>query len=88
MVIEKEYTGEEIAARGEAVYDAKLRQILDVPENRGKVVAVDIDSGDYAVGRRSLDVVTELQARRPEAFIYILRVGYPAAISIGGGFTR
>ena len=40
------YSREEIARRGEALYNQKIRPQVEAA-NRGKFLVIDVDSGDY-----------------------------------------
>ncbi len=65
---------DEVTRRGLAIYDARLRAILE-PEHNGKVVAIHVDSGDYAVARNSPLARRALRARRPEGMILTTDIG-------------
>jgi hypothetical protein len=73
---------EEIASRGEALWQSRIRpQIGD--EERGKVVAIDVDSGTYEIGKNALEASEKLLAYRPDAEIWCVRVGHRALYRIG-----
>lgn len=78
------YSDEEVVSLGKERYEKELRSQLETPENRGRLVALDIETGDYEMGHDSLEVVNALMARKPESHIYLLRIGRPTAISMGG----
>ena len=40
------YTKEEIAARGQAIYEQRIRAKVE-PEHIGKFLIIDIETGDY-----------------------------------------
>lgn len=69
---------EEIGQRGVAIYDAKLRSLLE-PQHRGQFVAIDVESEDYEVADEARDARVRLHERRPEAQVLVERIGYPAA---------
>lgn len=69
---------EEIGQRGVAIYDAKLRSLLE-PQYRGQFVAIDVESEDYEVADEARDARVRLHERRPEAQVLVERIGYPAA---------
>lgn len=54
----------------------------------GKVVAIDVRSGDYEIADKGIDATVGLIARRPDAFIWRERVGFNAVNSIGGSLRR
>jgi len=78
------YSPGEIVRRGQERYEREVRARVEA-ENRGKMLALDVDTGDYELADDSLTALDRLQARKPDAPVYILRVGYPTAVKIGGG---
>ena len=78
-------SSEEIAARGQRIYEERVRG--EVEENHtGDFVVIDIDSGDYEVDRKDIDASMRLRQRHPRAITFGLRVGFPAAYRLGGRF--
>ena len=61
---------------GRAIYHEKIRPMLG-PEHKGKVVVIDVKTGDYEVADRHLDADIELRKRRPDAFTWEERVDAP-----------
>ena len=54
----------------------------------GKFVIIDINSGEYEIDEDDITASIRLQARRPDAFGYIMRVGYSAAYFFGGYYEE
>ncbi len=77
------YTGEAIVRRGEELYERSIRHQVETDENIGKIVSIDIDTGDYVV-----DAGLQVQSQHAEATIYGKRIGYDAAFALGGTLTR
>jgi hypothetical protein len=77
------YSKEQVAARGEDIYDREIRLNVEA-DNRGKYLVLDIESGEYEVDRDDLTATKRLLAKRPNAILYGLRIGYPAAYRLGG----
>ena len=75
---EPHHTAEELARLGSEVFDRHVRPVLR-PEDDGKFVALDIDTGDHEIDEDDYAAVTRLQARRPSAEVWLGRVGQPAA---------
>lgn len=72
----------EVARRAKEIYQRDIRaQVID--KHRGELLALDIYSGDYEIDRDSLMASDKLRERRPDALIYVLRVGYNAVYGIG-----
>jgi len=74
--------GEGVVERGHALYEREILPRLD-PHARGKFLAVDVDTGDYEVDSDELAALKRVRARRPDARLYLLRVGFPSAYRIG-----
>ena len=83
-----ELSKEEIVVRGEAIYSDQLRTTIENDENLGKIVMIDIESGDYAIAQTGLEASQLLRARQPEGVFCALRIGYTAVETIGGVLPR
>ena len=66
---------------GKAIYNDKIKDTLG-PEHKGKVVVIDINSGDYEIGDDDMEATQRLLERRPDADAWAKRVGYPALYEI------
>ena len=75
MINQPRYDKEEFARRGDAIYEEKLRPILE-KENHGKFVAIDIETGAYEVDATELLASDRLLAQIPNAQIWLRRIGY------------
>ena len=82
------YTGEEIVRRGEEFYERSIRHQVETDENIGKIVSIDIETGDYAVDADPVVAGLQVQSRHPQAAIYGKRIGYDAAFALGGTLTK
>jgi len=69
------YDKDEFARRGDAIYEEKLRPILE-KGNHGKFVAIDIETGAYEVDEDELTASDRLLARVPNAQIWLRRIGF------------
>jgi len=74
---------EELARRGEETYAQTVRPALR-PEDEGKFVAIDVESGAFEVDADDYTAVTRLHARVPGAQVWLVRAGYPAAHRLRG----
>ena len=75
------------AAIGRAIYNEKICETLG-PEYRGKIVVIDIHSGDYEIADKDIEATNRLLKRRPDAYTWAERVGSRAPYRIGGGGVR
>jgi hypothetical protein len=80
--------GEEIGRRGEEIYETRLRPLLETDTNIGKVVSIDVDSGDYEIADDLIVAGKRLQARHANARMYAKRIGYNAVYAVGGSLIR
>lgn len=83
------FSSEEICRLGKALYTQKLKAVVETEENIGKLIAIDIETGDYAIGDDdSLEAPHLLQSRHPGAALYTARIGYDAVYALGGIVER
>ncbi|MBM4036202.1 MAG: hypothetical protein FJ291_31085 [Planctomycetes bacterium] len=73
---------DELVRRGQDYYERVLRAKLD-PAHRGEFLAIEVESGDYALGKSTLDALDKAEAKHPDSVFYIMRVGYRTAGRIG-----
>jgi hypothetical protein len=76
------YSKEEHARRGTALYEQQVRPQVEAG-NRGKVVALDVDTGAFEVAEDTLTASQRLLARHPDAQIWCVRIGHPAVHRFG-----
>ncbi len=63
-----------LSRRGLAVYDEKLKPILE-PEFDKKFVAIHVDTEDYAVAASSGDAMRAIRRRHPDGWLVMKRIG-------------
>lgn len=79
----RRYTREETARRGDEIYERVVRPLVGEIDS-GRVVAIDVDSEQFAVGEDTIQASDELLARCPGAEIWFVRIGHDALHRIGG----
>jgi hypothetical protein len=70
------------ARRGEEAFNRHVRHRL-LPNDDGKFVAIDIDTGDYEIDADDYVATGRLLARRPSARIWLMRVGQATTYRMG-----
>ena len=75
---------EDIGRRGEALYAQDIRARVETPENIGKMLIIDVDTGEYIVEEKGVIASLIIRAKRPDALLYGLRIGYNVTATIGG----
>lgn len=80
-----EISAEDVEAVGKRIYEEKVRPTLnDTEEPIGYFLSVDLDSEDWELDDKIHKAARRLLERRPDADVYTIRIGYPAAfISYG-----
>ena len=76
-------TTEQVAHRGEAIYQEKIKSAVE-PKHRGRFVAINVATGEYEIDDRMLPALQRAQAKWRDKQLYVKRVGYEAAVRIGG----
>jgi hypothetical protein len=73
---------EELARLGKAIYDERIRPLVESSQ-RGRIVAIDINSGDYELADDTLTATDRLYARKPDAEPWVVRVGHAGVHRFG-----
>jgi hypothetical protein len=76
------YSKEEFARRGREIYESSVRSQVE-EGNHGKIVAIDIETGAFAVADESLIAAKQLLQTYPDAQIFGIRIGYRAVHRFG-----
>lgn len=66
----------------------KFELEVEKPENIGKMVIIDVVTGDYTVDDNGLIAAHLLQAKHPDVALYDIRIGYKASEALGGILER
>jgi hypothetical protein len=77
------YSKEEFAQRGDALYDSQIRSQVE-EGNHGKIVAIDIETGDFEVDASEIAACDRLEVSHPDAQIWIVRIGSRHVRRFGG----
>jgi hypothetical protein len=82
------YSGDEIARRGQELYEQSIRRQVETEANIGKIISIDIESGDCEIDNDLVAAGKRLLVRHPGAALYGKRIGYNAVYALGGSLTR
>lgn len=78
------FSGEEAERRGQEWYEKHIRpQVED--GNEGKILVIDIETGAYEIDADERAASRRALAKHPGAALWMLRSGYDAVHSFGGG---
>ena len=78
---------EETARLGKVIYEWDIRPLVE-PDHSGQVIAIDVDSGDYAIAGTASAAAKRLRAQRPVAGVWLMRIGYRTLRHFGGNSLR
>ncbi len=74
----------EIARLGQEIYQRDIRPKVEA-DHHGEVVAIDVDTGNWALGDNVIAATDRLREKLPGAVnVLSERVGYPALRHFGG----
>lgn len=75
------YTPEEVESRGEDIYERQIRKQVEAG-NMGKFVVIDVETGEFEIDDDDLKATKRALAKRADAVLYGLRIGYPTAYTL------
>ncbi|OYQ66356.1 hypothetical protein B9G53_04155 [Pseudanabaena sp. SR411] len=81
------YSKEEFAQRGDLIYQTQIRPQVEAG-NHGKIVAIDIETGDFELANSSMIAVDKLYERNPDAQPWVIRIGHRAVFRFGSRSQR
>jgi hypothetical protein len=81
-VRQRRYSKEEIARRGQELYEAGIRQQVEAG-NEGRIVAIDIETGAFEVDDNVIPATNRLFEQYPDAQPWIVRIGHLAVYHFG-----
>lgn len=73
---------EQIAERGQKLYEEKLKAVLE-PTQKGKFAAIEAESGDYFLADTLLEVLQKAKEKYPDRILHTVRVGYEGVFKMG-----
>jgi hypothetical protein len=81
-VRQRRYSKEELAQRGQELYESSIRQQVEAG-NEGKIVAIDIETEAFEVADNVLPATNRLFERYPDAQPWVIRIGHRAVYHFG-----
>ena len=74
---------DEHTGKGMSIYRKKIRPLV-YPEQKGRMLVIDPESGDYEIDDSAIVAADRLRERRPDVLFFGMKIGYEASISFGG----
>jgi len=72
----------DVAERGHAIFDEKIEPTLSA-KDKGKFVAIDVDSGEFATATTGLLALKRIHKIQPGCRAFLMRVGHRTAVKFG-----
>jgi hypothetical protein len=66
---------DEIAGKGKEIYELIKGELEK--EHKGEIVAIDINSGDYFIGKTVAEADSKASEKYPNNVFYVAKIGYP-----------
>jgi peptide subunit release factor RF-3 len=79
---QRRYSKEALAQRGQELYESRIQQQVEAG-NKGKIVAIDIETGAFELADETMEAARKLYERIPDAQPWVLRIGYRAVHRFG-----
>jgi hypothetical protein len=78
------WTTEEVVEVGLKMYEQNIRTVVETPKNIGKMLTLDVETGEYRIGVNSIEGSIKLKQTRPMARLFTLRIGHDVGVDFGG----
>lgn len=87
VVRQPRYSKEEFAQRGDYLYENQIKSQVEA-NNYGRIVAIDIETGEFELADEILTATDRLFERIPDAQPWIVRIGHRAVHRVGARSLR
>jgi hypothetical protein len=84
---ERTRVSESVSTRGRTIYEEGLKASLE-PEQKGRFVAIEPDSGRYFLGDNGADALVAAHQAMPGSEFYLKRIGFDTTYKLGGRTER
>ncbi|NEU76171.1 hypothetical protein PI95_027505 [Hassallia byssoidea VB512170] len=79
---------EEITRRGKELYEKSIRTQVETPENIGKIISINVETGEYEIGDDLVVTSLRLRAKQADAAVWAEKIGFNAVYAVGGTLVR
>jgi hypothetical protein len=78
------WTTAEVVAAGKILYEQQIRQVVETPDNMGKMLTLNVETGEYIIGDNPAETILKLKQQSPLSRLFTLKIGYRTGVSFGG----
>jgi hypothetical protein len=79
---------EEITQRGRELYENSISLRVETPENIGKIISINVETGEYEIGDDLLVTSLKMRTKQADAALWSERIGFNAVYAVGGTLFR
>jgi hypothetical protein len=65
-----------LSSKGREIYNRIVAELE--PDHKGDIVAIEVDSGDYFLGKTVVEAGDKAREEHPDKVFYFARIGFPA----------
>jgi hypothetical protein len=77
------WTNEEVAITGKNTYEMQIRRLVETPDNIGKMLTLNVETGEYSIGDNPAETILNLRQKYPLSRLFTLKIGYRTGVSFG-----
>ena len=81
-------SSQEVARRGKELYQKSIRAKVEREENIGKIISINVETGDYEIGDHLVETSLRLRSKQTDAALWGERIGFDAVYAVGGTLLR
>ncbi|MEH2133932.1 MAG: hypothetical protein V7K86_25635 [Nostoc sp.] len=81
-------SSQEVARRGKELYQRSIRAKVETQENIGKIISINIETGNYEIGDDLVETSIRLRSKQTDAALWGERIGFDAVYAVGGTLLR
>ncbi|MBK1988660.1 hypothetical protein A0J48_014110 [Sphaerospermopsis aphanizomenoides BCCUSP55] len=79
---------DEITQRGKEIYENSIRPLVETPANIGKIISINVETGEYEIGDDLLTTSLRLRTKQADVALWTERIGFNAVYAVGGTLVR
>ncbi|MEH1940946.1 MAG: hypothetical protein V7L01_12115 [Nostoc sp.] len=77
-----------VARRGKELYQKSIRAKVETQENIGKIISINVETGDYEIGDDLVETSLRLRSKQTDAALWGERIGFDAVYAVDGTLLR
>ncbi|MEH2080639.1 MAG: hypothetical protein V7K89_11705 [Nostoc sp.] len=81
-------SSQEVARCGKELYQKSIRAKVETQENIGKIISINVETGDYKIGDDLVETSLRLRSKQTNAALWGERIGFDAVYAVGGTLLR